>query len=120
MSRLSGLALFPLRTVLFPGGLLLLKVFEARYLDMIGHCMRTGSPFGVVCIAQGQEVGATSAARLESVGVLARLDCTVHARSEVGDHLVVVGRVEGFEASDGEALTYFRGRYGLATSEISE
>ena len=74
MSRLSGLALFPLRTVLFPGGLLLLKVFEARYLDMIRSCMRTGSPFGVVCIAQGQEVGAAAAARLESVGVLARLD----------------------------------------------
>jgi len=74
MSRLSGLALFPLRTVLFPGGLLMLKVFEARYLDMIGRCMRTGSPFGVVCIAQGQEVGAATAARLESVGVLARLD----------------------------------------------
>ena len=74
MSRLEGLALFPLRTVLFPGGLLMLKVFEARYLDMIRQCMRTGSPFGVVCLAQGQEVGSSPAARLESVGVLAHLD----------------------------------------------
>ncbi|HEV2082765.1 MAG TPA: flavin reductase family protein [Brevundimonas sp.] len=52
-------------------------------------------------------------------GVLARLDCCVHARSEIGDHLVLVGRVEAFEASAGEALTYFRGRYGRASSEIS-
>lgn len=51
--------------------------------------------------------------------VLAWLDCSVHARSEVGDHLVIIGRVERFEAEEGEALTYFRGRYGQATSEIS-
>ena len=74
MSRIESLALFPLRTVLFPGGLLMLKVFEARYLDMIGRCMRAGSAFGVVCLAQGQEVGGSPAARLEAVGVLAHLD----------------------------------------------
>lgn len=51
--------------------------------------------------------------------VLAWLDCAVHARSEVGDHLVIVGRVERFEAADGDALTYFRGRYGRAASEIA-
>ena len=53
-------------------------------------------------------------------GVLAWLDCAVLARAEMGDHLVIVGRVDGFEASDGEALTYFRGRYGQASSEISQ
>lgn len=47
-------------------------------------------------------------------GVLARLDCVTHDRIAMGDHMIMVGRVEGFEASDGDALTYFRGRYGIA------
>jgi uncharacterized protein len=53
------LPLFPLQTVLFPGGLLQLKVFEARYLDLVGACLRAQAPFGVVCLAQGGEVGAS-------------------------------------------------------------
>jgi Lon protease-like protein len=50
--------LFPLNTVLFPGCNLDLQIFEARYLDMIGRCMKQGGGFGVVCILQGAEVGA--------------------------------------------------------------
>ena len=46
------LPLFPLGSVLFPGGLLPLQVFEVRYLDMIGRCHRAGQPFGVVALAQ--------------------------------------------------------------------
>ncbi len=71
----TDLPLFPLQTVLFPGGLLQLKVFEARYLDLISHCLRTQSPFGVVCLQQGGEVrqGAADGARLEAVAVLAEL-----------------------------------------------
>ena len=53
-----SLALFPLNTVLFPGCNLDLQIFEARYLDMIGRCMKQGGGFGVVCILQGSEVGA--------------------------------------------------------------
>lgn len=68
------LPLFPLRTVLFPQGLLGLKVFEARYLDLIGECLRTGSPFGVICLRDGPEAGATAAVDLEEVGVLAHVD----------------------------------------------
>lgn len=49
--------LFPLNTVLFPGGVLGLKVFEARYLDMASACLKAKSPFGVCLIAEGQEVG---------------------------------------------------------------
>ncbi|WP_348749804.1 LON peptidase substrate-binding domain-containing protein [Pseudomonas rhodesiae] len=45
-----SLALFPLNTVLFPGCTLDLQIFEARYLDMIGRCMKKGEGFGVVCI----------------------------------------------------------------------
>ncbi len=69
------LPLFPLRAVLFPGALLGLKVFEARYLDLVSDCLRTRSPFGVVGLKQGFEAGDLSAAvQLESVGVLARID----------------------------------------------
>ena len=52
-----SLPLFPLNTVLFPGCNLDLQIFEARYLDMIGRCMKQGGGFGVVCILDGDEVG---------------------------------------------------------------
>jgi Lon protease-like protein len=51
------LPLFPLRTVLFPGGFIPIHVFEERYLTMIGHCLEGGHPFGVVLIRVGREVG---------------------------------------------------------------
>lgn len=51
------LPLFPLNAVLFPGCVLDLQLFEARYLDMIGRCMKQGAGFGVVCILEGSEVG---------------------------------------------------------------
>ncbi len=53
---LSCLPLFPLGTVLYPGGLLSLRIFEVRYLDMIGKCHKNGAPFGVVSLTQGSEV----------------------------------------------------------------
>jgi Lon protease-like protein len=49
--------IFPLRTVLFPGGMLPLRVFEARYMDMARNALRTGSAFGVCLISEGREVG---------------------------------------------------------------
>jgi uncharacterized protein len=51
------LPLFPLGTVLFPGGPLALRIFEPRYLDMVGRCMKDGSGFGVVLLVDGREVG---------------------------------------------------------------
>jgi len=65
----SWLPLFPLNTVLFPQGVLPLKVFEARYTDMIRDCMKNEAPFGVVLIKSGSEVGA--AAEPEAIGTLA-------------------------------------------------
>ncbi|WP_232834750.1 LON peptidase substrate-binding domain-containing protein [Rhodoferax ferrireducens] len=53
---LFSLPLFPLETVLFPGGSLPLRIFEVRYLDMIGKCRKTGAPFGVVTLSKGTEV----------------------------------------------------------------
>lgn len=62
--------LFPLNTVLFPGGPLPLRIFEARYIDMIGERMRSDAPFGVVLICEGQETGPAST---YDVGTLARI-----------------------------------------------
>lgn len=57
----SELPLFPLQTVLLPGGTLALRVFEARYVDMVARCLRGENRFGVVAIRQGLEVGAATA-----------------------------------------------------------
>jgi len=63
--------LFPLNTVLYPGGQLQLRIFEPRYLDLVRECTRTGSAFGVCLILEGREVGAP--ARPAVVGTLARI-----------------------------------------------
>lgn len=63
--------IFPLNTVLFPGGLLPLKVFEQRYVEMTKACLRDERPFGVCLIRAGQEVG--RAAVPEPLGCLARI-----------------------------------------------
>lgn len=68
-----SLPIFPLSTVLFPGGLLPLRVFEARYMDMIRNAMRDGSEFGVCLIRKGNEV-AEVAVDIEPVGCRARID----------------------------------------------
>jgi Lon protease-like protein len=66
--------LFPLYTVLFPGGVLPLRVFEARYMDMTRECLKNRMPFGVCLIREGAEVGAP--ALPEAVGCLADIaDC---------------------------------------------
>ena len=68
---MQTMPLFPLGTVLFPGGLLPLKLFEQRYLEMGKTCLRDESPFGVCGIEQGAEVG-TPATPFE-VGCIARI-----------------------------------------------
>ncbi|KQW03132.1 LON peptidase substrate-binding domain-containing protein [Rhizobacter sp. Root1221] len=79
MDRDTRLPLFPLRTVLFPGGRLPLQIFEVRYLDMIGRAHREGIPFGVVCLTEGDEVrrnvdGGFQAESFHPFGTLARID----------------------------------------------
>lgn len=56
MPTLESLPLFPLGTVLYPGGVLPLRIFEVRYLDMIGRCHKAGAPFGVIALTRGSEV----------------------------------------------------------------
>jgi hypothetical protein len=69
---MSGeIALFPLNTVLFPGGSLPLRIFEARYIDLVRHCMRSGSGFGIVLILEGVEAGGP--VRTSDVGTYARI-----------------------------------------------
>ena len=62
--------LFPLNTVLFPGGPLPLRIFETRYIDMVKDCVRDDVPFGVLLIREGGETGA---ATTHSIGTLARI-----------------------------------------------
>jgi Lon protease-like protein len=64
--------IFPLGTVLFPGGALPLKIFEQRYLEMTKACLKDSQPFGVCLIREGREVG--TAAVPEAVGCLASIE----------------------------------------------
>ena len=111
--------IFPLQTVLFPGSLLPLRIFEARYMDMAKGCLKSGTPFGICLIREGAEVGAPAVP--EPVGCLARIaDCdmeelgilkvTAQGRerfrllsSEVNRQGLIVGEVELHEAEPAAA-----------------
>jgi Lon protease-like protein len=71
MSLIRELPLFPLDTVLFPGGPLTLRIFESRYLDMVSRCMKEGSGFGVVRLDAGRE--AAGPADFSDVGTEGRI-----------------------------------------------
>ncbi|MEO8386469.1 MAG: LON peptidase substrate-binding domain-containing protein [Betaproteobacteria bacterium] len=66
---MADLPIFPLGSVLFPGGTMTLKIFEQRYLEMAKTCLKNRSPFGISLIRDGEEVG--SPAVPEPVGTLA-------------------------------------------------
>jgi Lon protease-like protein len=68
---MEDMALFPLNTVLFPGGLLPLRIFETRYVDMVGGCMRHNAAFGVVLIVDGNDT--SSVVSIAEVGTSARI-----------------------------------------------
>jgi uncharacterized protein len=76
---LADLPLFPLHTVLFPGGLLPLKIFEARYLDMARACLREQTPFGVCLLKSGHEVASPGDPSVpENIGCVAEIfECDV-------------------------------------------
>lgn len=85
--------IFPLRSVLFPGGALPLRIFEPRYLDMISNCMKDGSRFGVCLIREGQETG--EAAEPCDVGTL--VDITYFNMRDDGLLGVTIQGVQRFE-----------------------
>ena len=68
---MTTIPLFPLNTVLFPEGLLPLRIFEPRYVDMVSECFRSGSGFGVCLIREGKETG--QAAECYDIGTLAHI-----------------------------------------------
>ena len=63
--------IFPLNTVLFPGGTLPLKIFEQRYIEMTKVCISEERPFGVCLIKEGREVGTPAVP--QDIGCLARI-----------------------------------------------
>jgi Lon protease-like protein len=71
MDKNISLPLFPLDTVLFPGQVLPLHIFEERYRRMIGQCIEKSWPFGVTLIQEGEEVGGP--AKPFEVGTTARV-----------------------------------------------
>ena len=71
MNETTNIPLFPLNAVIFPGGVLPLRIFEARYLDMIGECLRQQQGFGVCAIRAGTDAG--KPADCYPVGTLARV-----------------------------------------------
>ena len=70
MSEQLEIPLFPLQTVLFPGGPLPLRIFEPRYVDMISSCMKAGIGFGVLLARSGGETGP---ATLHELGTVAKI-----------------------------------------------
>jgi Lon protease-like protein len=101
--------IFPLATVLYPGSLLPLRIFEVRYMDMAKACLKDGSLFGVCLIREGAEVGAPAVP--EPVGCLARIaDCDME---ELGILKVRAEGLERFRLRDSRVE-----RQGLIVGEI--
>src|SRR3569833_51867 len=71
MAKQLHIPLFPLNTVLFPGGILPLRIFEPRYMEMVSVCMKEQSGIGVCLILSGKEVG--EAATTNDVGTFVRI-----------------------------------------------
>lgn len=101
--------LFPLNTVLFPGGPLSLRIFERRYLDLVRDCTRNGSGFGVCLILQGREAGEPAVPA--AVGTFAR----------IVDFYTLSDGLLGIRASGGERFHVDRSRVrdnGLAHGQV--
>jgi Lon protease-like protein len=97
---LSNVPIFPLNAVLFPGGLLPLRVFEARYMDMTRDCLKRNEPFGVCLIREGAEVGAPAVP--QDIGCLASiLECDMqqqgilNIKTQGGSRFRIVERRNG-------------------------
>ncbi|MFT5131993.1 MAG: Lon protease-like protein [Gammaproteobacteria bacterium] len=71
LEKMETIPLFPLNLVLFPGGELPLRIFEPRYIDLVGECLRTDTGFGVCYIKKGKEVG--GGAQCHDIGSYAKI-----------------------------------------------
>ncbi len=124
-TTLTALPLFPLQAPLFPGGLLALRIFEVRYLDMISRCHKAGEPFGVVCLSEGSDTRRRASGMADSkptgdgfareafypVGTLARI--TKFERPQPG--LMMIGCVgaQRFRVQRSEQL-----KHGLWVADV--
>ena len=132
----ESLGLFPLHTVLVPGGVLGLRVFEPRYLDLVRDCGREGSGFGVCLILEGEEAGSaatpaafgteaviedfdTDAAGLLTLRVRGRRRFRVH-RTRVRDNGLVVAEVEWRAPDPEDELRPEHGLLALLLQRILE
>ncbi len=110
--QLRALPLFPLGTVLFPGGVLPLKIFEVRYLDMVGKCIKSGAPFGVVALTQGSEVRSPDNAELfAKVGTLAVIES--HSMPQPGLRIIRCKAKQRFRIQHTEQL-----KHGLWVGDV--
>ena len=100
MDEIINLPLFPLRSVLFPDGVLPLQVFEPRYLKMIGSCLREETGFGICAIRSGSEVGL--APDCYTVGTQAQV--IDFSRADNGMLNIVVQGVRRFQVLDTEIM----------------
>ncbi|MDX3893391.1 LON peptidase substrate-binding domain-containing protein [Pusillimonas sp.] len=104
---MDEIPLFPLGRALFPDGVLHLRVFEVRYLDMIRRCIADGSEFGVVGLLEGREVRSPeSVETLATAGTMARID-TWHAPMPALIHVRCIG------TAPFELLSSRQEKYGL-------
>jgi len=117
---MTDLPIFPLNTVLFPNGILPLRIFEARYMDMVRDCLRDNTRFGVCLIAQGNEVARKpgESAVPEEVGCIAEI--LAWDMRDLGVlHLRTVGR-ERFRILESRVMPNGLVRASIETIEIDE
>jgi uncharacterized protein len=110
---LNNLPLFPLGSVLYPGSVLPLRIFEVRYLDMIRRCIEAGAPFGVVSLITGHEVSKPGQAEaFASVGTLAKI--TQHETPQPGLRIIRSFGLQRFRIERTERL-----KHGLWVADVS-
>jgi uncharacterized protein len=110
---LNQLPLFPLGSVLYPGAVLPLRIFEVRYLDMIRRCIEAGAPFGVVSLTQGLEVAKPGRAEVfAKVGTLALI--AEHESPQAGLRLVRCVGQQRFRIQRTERL-----KHGLWVADVA-
>ena len=110
---LNNLPLFPLGSVLYPGSVLPLRIFEVRYLDMVRRCIENGAPFGIVNLNQGKEVAQPGQSELfAEVGTLAVI--TEHEAPQPGLRIIRCLGQQRFRTSRIERL-----KHGLWIADVS-
>lgn len=124
-TTLTALPLFPLQAPLFPDGALPLRIFEPRYLDMIGSRHKAGEPFGVVCLSEGSDTRRRASSSADGqpsgdgfareaffpVGTLARI--TTFDRSQPGLMLIGCVGAQRFRVQRSEQL-----KHGLWVADV--